>query len=223
MEVYIEYVILDNFFITMSVLVITQKCLHIDIVLYRLILACIFGTVCAVLIPLINIHIALLIILKAASGALICLIIIKELSIKKFFSLYCTFLGVTFFLGGMSIALLYMLGEDTVQIINFNYFNKLPIGVIISGIVLAIFFSVRFFVVAYRTKELKPYVRKLKIFYEGKTVCMNGLIDSGNNLYDPDTNLPVVVVNNKTMYQLIQDEAILGLARGKNVPLKCTI
>lgn len=221
MEVYIEYVILDNFFITMAVLIITQKCLHIDIILYRLILACVFGTVCAVLIPLINIHLALLILLKAISGGLICLIILKKLSIKKFLSLFCTFLGVTFLLGGMSMALLYMLGENTKNILTINYFNDLPVGVMISGIVLAVFFSVKFFVITYRTKELKPYVRKLEIFYEDKTVCINGLIDSGNNLYDPDTNLPVVVVNNKMMYQLIQDKVILDLARGKNAPIKC--
>lgn len=221
MEVYIEYVVLDNFFITLAVLIITQKCLHIDIIVYRLILACVFGTVCAVLIPLINVHIALLILLKAMSGALICLIILKKQSIKKFLSLYCTFLGVTFFLGGMSIALLYMLGENINLLITVNYFNDLPVGVIVSGIVLAVFFSVRFFVAAGRTKELKPFVRKIKIYYEGKTVSLNGLIDSGNSLFDPDTNLPIVVVNNSTMYQLVDDQAILDLSRGKNVPLKC--
>ncbi len=221
MEVYIEYVILDNFFITLTVLIITQKCLHIDIIPYRLILACVFATLCAVLIPLINVHILLIILLKAISGALICVVVLKKFQLIKFLKLYCTFFGVTFLLGGMCIALLYMLGQNITDIMSSNYFNELPIGVIVSSIILAAFFSMKTFVTLYRIKELKPYIRKLKIFYEGKTVLMNGLIDSGNNLYDPDSNLPVVVVNNKTMYKLVKDELILKLAKGKNIPLKC--
>ncbi|HEY8390234.1 MAG TPA: sigma-E processing peptidase SpoIIGA [Clostridia bacterium] len=221
MEVYIEYVIIDNFFITLAVLVIAQKCLHIDIILYRLIIACVFGTVCAVLIPLINIHIALLIVLKAVSGALICLVALRTWSFKKFLRLYATFLGVTFFLGGMAIALLYMLGENIKNILTVNYFNEFPIGVIVSSIILAVFFCQNIFIKIYKTKELKPFVRKLEIIYQGKSVCLNGLIDSGNNLYDPDTNLPVVVVNSKTIYQLMQDEAILDLAKGKKVQFRC--
>ena len=220
MEVYIEYVILDNFFITLAILIITSKCLHINIIRHRIILASIFGTFCAVLIPLINIHNILLVLLKAVSGGLICLIILKKTKIKKFCLVFATFLGVTFFLGGMSIAVLYMLGRDINSVFKINYYNDYPIGVIIASIVLAVFFAVRFFIATCRAKHLKPFIRKIQIFYQDKSISLNGLIDSGNNLYDPDSNLPVVVVNQKTLFSLLNDESVISLAKGQKPKIK---
>jgi stage II sporulation protein GA (sporulation sigma-E factor processing peptidase) len=183
-------------------------------------LASSFGTSCAVLFPLINIHNILLIALKAVSGALICMIILKKLSIKRFFLVFATFLGVTFFLGGMSVAVLYMLGQNIHSAFKINFYNDYPIGVIIASLVLAVFFAVRFFITTYRAKQLRPFVRKIQIFYQDKSISLNGLIDSGNNLYDPDSNLPVVVVNQKTLYSLLNDESIVSLAKGQKLNLK---
>ena len=220
MEVYIEYVILDNFFITLAILIITSKCLHIDISWHRITLASVFGTFCAVLIPLINIHNILLVLLKAVSGGLICLIILKKTKIKKFCLVFATFLGVTFFLGGMSIATLFMLNQDINSTFTINYFNDFPVGVIIACLVLAVFFGVRFFIMSNRTKQLRPFLRKIKIFYQDKSISLNGLIDSGNNLYDPDSNLPVIVVNQNAFYSLLNDDSIISLAKGQKPKLK---
>ncbi|HEY8420018.1 MAG TPA: sigma-E processing peptidase SpoIIGA [Clostridia bacterium] len=214
MEVYIEYVILDNFFITLAILIITSKCLHINLSWPRAVLASSFGTFCAILIPLIRIHNILLILLKILSGALICLVIPKKLTVKKYFQIFITFLGVTFFLGGISIATLYMLTQDLPTAFKINYFKEFPIGVIIAVLVLGVFFGVRFFISNYRVKTLRPFLRRLEIFYQDRSISLNGLIDSGNNLYDPDTNLPVVVVNKHTVFNLLSDEAIISLAKG---------
>jgi stage II sporulation protein GA (sporulation sigma-E factor processing peptidase) len=214
MEVYIEYVILDNFFITLAILIITSKCLHINLSKLRAVLASSFGTFCAVLIPLIKLHNILLILLKILSGALICLIIPKKLNIKKYFLIFITFSGVTFFLGGISFAALYMLTRDLSAALKINYFKEFPIGVIIAVLTLGVFFGARFFISNYRVKTLRPFLRRLEIYYQDKSISLNGLIDSGNNLYDPDTNLPVVVVNKRTIFNLLNDEAIISLAKG---------
>ncbi|HEY8424200.1 MAG TPA: sigma-E processing peptidase SpoIIGA [Clostridia bacterium] len=220
MEIYIEYVILDNFFITLAILIIALKCLHIDIVWPRLIIASCFGTLCAVLIPLIRLREIWLILLKAASGALICLVAPKKLTLKKFCVVFITFLGVTFFLGGMCIALLYALNQDINFSFKINYFNDFPIGVIVACLALAVFFGVRFFVLTQKSKQLKPFLRKIEIFYKDRSISLNGLIDSGNNLYDPDSNLPVVVVNKNAIYNLLDDQAIITLAKGQKPKLK---
>ncbi|HEY8443257.1 MAG TPA: sigma-E processing peptidase SpoIIGA [Clostridia bacterium] len=214
MEVYIEYVILDNFFITLAILIITSKCLHIELSWQRGLIASSFGTLCAVLIPIIRAHNILLILLKITSGALICLVVPKKLTFKKYLSFFATFLGVTVFLGGLSVAVIYMLTEDLSSAFRVNYFKDFPIGVIIAVLVLAVFFGVRFFVFNFRVKNLRPFLRKMEIFYQGKSISLNGLIDSGNNLYDPDSNLPVVVVNKRTIFNLLSDEAVISLAKG---------
>lgn len=158
--------------------------------------------------PLIDIHIIYITILKLICGLLMCLILSPKFQIKKFIGLLFCFLGVTFCIGGASVGLMYLTGNNLNNIFNLNLLD-FPLGVLISAIMLGIFFAARTFFIQIRKNEIKPFLRTLEIFYRGKSISVNGLIDTGNNLYDPDNNLPVVVVNQNAFVRLLPDEFIL--------------
>lgn len=48
---------------------------------------------------------------------------------------------------------------------------------------------------------------KLKIFYNEKCVTLNGMIDTGNSLYDPVSSFPVLIINEKILKELFSPSA----------------
>ena len=75
MEIYIEYVLIDNLVINALILLCTKKTLKLKTSWLRLGLSSLLGTVVAVMLPLINISSIFLILIKIGLGVLMVLIL----------------------------------------------------------------------------------------------------------------------------------------------------
>lgn len=70
---------------------------------------------------------------------------------------------------------------------------KLSMGFILVSLILVIWFYSRVTNSTKRQMQVDTWITELKISLDGVEVTCKGLIDTGNRLYDPLTNIPVLV------------------------------
>lgn len=199
MKVYIDLIVVINFFYDFLILSATSTLLKRNIGIVRIIISAIIGEL-----SLITLFISLdkisLILLKVFLSLVMVLISFgKEKLLENMFYFYV----ITIVLGGSS----YMLGGDA-------YLTNVLVLMILSPIIITLYI-----------KSIKEYKSKLNCLYdvilvEGEnTYKMNGYLDTGNKLVDPITKLPVIMINKDlnikakkrflVPYKVVNNESIL--------------
>ena len=129
MEVYVEYVIIDNLIIDFLLLKLSTKTVQVRSSLIRLLLSSVIGTVVAVIMPLFTLNNVLQVMVKLLLSITMCLISAKTDSLKKHIVNFLFFVFYTFLLGGAIIALFYFAGVDYNLYFTLNYNSFMPIGI----------------------------------------------------------------------------------------------
>ncbi len=197
MQVYIEYVIIDNLIIDYLLLSLSLRVSNCRTNKFRLISASILGTIVAVVMPLLNLNDFYSFLIKIFLALLMCYVAGSFLSLKKYLITLLSFFAFTFLLGGLIIALFYLAGIDFTTNFNFNYDSFLPIGI---TIVIAFFvykILIKLITKILKIKSVNPFIRKCIIVINSKRFSVVGFIDSGNRLFDIKTGLPIIVGSKK--------------------------
>jgi len=189
MEVYVEYVIIDNIFISYLIGRVCYIVLHLNKSKRRLFVASVVGTIIALLYPFIE-STVLLLLVKVLSMIITALLLFWKRT--RLFIGCLVLLAVTFAFGGILLAVNYMLVGKITDVSHDVY--DFPIGVII-GLAYGIKWLISF---AYRRISGAVMVRKnvyeFVVGYNGKEMRLRGFIDTGNRLtYGQDLS-PVVIV-----------------------------
>ncbi len=206
MEVYIEYVILDNLIINNILLRLTSYALKLNAKKYLCFFSALVGTIVAVLMPFINFGINetfnnfALFLIKMLLGLVMVLIIKKP---KNFISLavsFFMFLTFTFVLGGMCFGIIYMLNLKTTfsGILLFGFEIPISLFLLLGLCYLKILFTL-IKTVKHRCNYSSFYY-DVKLAANNKKVFVTGFLDSGNQI-KVDSN-GIVVINYKTLMKL---------------------
>lgn len=194
MEVYIEYVILNNLIIDLIILFITAKLLKFEIKKRMIFLSASIGTVFAVLMPLISIKFYLLTLLKIIVGMLMITIIKTYSSIKEIIATFLIFITITFMLGGVCYSIISLSGEEASaqNVIIFGYESPVSLYLVIICLFVHLFFKLVSFI-QHKT-AISNYIYKIRISINNKHFELNAYLDTANELFD-ENNLPVVVLS----------------------------
>ena len=208
MQIYVEYALLDNFVIDYILLKSSLKCARVKSSVKRQILASLFGALCGVLLPLINCAYFLIFIIKIISGMIIVLIGGKYVSAKTYFLGTAFFFSFTAITGGFLIALFNLAKIDYNKY--FLLFNNsiLPISLSIALIYFCSKIVVWFINSLSKSRGIEPFVRKCEIVINGKKLKVSGFIDSGNNLYERSTGMPIIISSKNFIKKLYENKAL---------------
>lgn len=206
MEVYIEYVVLDNLIINYVLLRLTNYTLKLNANKCLCFFSSVVGTIVAVLMPLIKFNLNatlnnfMLILLKVVLGFIMVLIIKKPKSFLNFLTTFFMFLTYTFVLGGMCFGLIYMLNLQTTfsGILMFGFEIPVSLFLLLGICYLKILFSL-IKLVKHRCNYSKFYY-DVKLSVNNKKVVATGFLDSGNQIKILDN--AIVVINYKTLLKL---------------------
>ncbi len=192
MQVYIEYVILDNLIMDYVLIKETAKILRVKCKKSRIAVSALIGTLGAVIFPLIKIKSEYLFLLKILLGALICFIARNHGKISRFIKFFNVFLLLTFSIGGGVLGVMYLIGIDLKSYGN-TLSGVLPIGItVLIGYLTAIIIKrgVNNTIGDIMTTRFKyDCIIKSGTF----AVKVSGYYDSGNLLFDSKTGLPVAL------------------------------
>lgn len=206
MYIYAEYLLIENFIINYIILYVTKRFTRTDTHNIRIILSALLGAIYTLLVFIPKMQFMVNFIGKMAISIILIILAFNPLKFKKFLKLFTTFYTVSFVFAGGSFALFYLtsskvyFGEGIFYIKNINGFKPsiLIIGIIIS----IIFYKIASQYIYGKISKENMYVN-LTVRLHDKKVRFKGLVDTGNSLMDPITNIPVIVVEFSAIKNLL--------------------
>lgn len=189
MKIYLDIVLLINFFFDFFIIFGTKYTLKIEVKLYRILLGSFVGSVSIILlfIPLNNF---LLLLIKLLVSMLI---ILTSFGYRNFFKNLFYFYLISIILGGGLYLLDITYTYDNRGLVFFN--NGLSINLILILILSPI-------IIYLYVKENKNYknnysnIYSVEISINDKYYKLKSMLDTGNNLKDPYTNKHILILNN---------------------------
>ena len=194
MEIYIEYVIIDNLVINMLILLCVKSSLKLKTRWWRILLSSMLGTIVAVLLPLLHVSNYLLLPTKIILGVFMILIISKFYSFKEFIFTFLLFLAYTFVMGGACLATLLVFGTDLDMLLAGGYDIALPLGVILLIVMFYAYLIIGIAKYLTRRRTIGPFMRKVVLCVAEHRMEFDAFIDTGNKLTDKNSGMPVIIL-----------------------------
>lgn len=213
MEVYIEYVIIDNFVIDYLIVYFTSMILNCKIKKVNKLISVVFGVVCAVILPLISIKIIYLFFVKVLVGLIMVAMLKKYANFREFLITCIVLFSITFLLAGVCYGTNEMFGINTtggqVLINGFEF----PVSVFVLFASIYIYLLIMLIKYLRNRNKLSNFYFDVKITQNNNKYFLRGYLDSGNKLFDDSQ--PVVVIPLKVFVKIFKDYPIEKVALGE--------
>lgn len=211
MEIYLDIVILENIVINYLILLVTSRFSKNRTSSLRLFLGSVAGTaylVLMILLPDTQVYATLF--SKFLLSVAMVAIAFNFRKISAFVKTLALFYATTFIFAGAAFALMFF-SKDWGIVRNGVLITPLTfIDAKLTELLLAVAVALIIFRVVWDTVQSKFVKEKLlvdiSIAVENKSIELSALVDTGNSLHDPLTNLPVVVVEFSAIRDLLPDD-----------------
>lgn len=206
MKIIVEESLLANFSLNSFILILTSFICDKRARFWGL--SSLFGSAISLIYPLFEMGKISKIFFIVATCVFMCSLCFYDKDLKNFSKCLVVFLLCTFIFGGGCLFAQNIVGKVSVSIF-----------VIISfGI-----FLVARWVIKYQKKQnkIKGFLYKFTIIDNGKTIEDEGFLDSGNNLYDPITKQPIMLVDLELFKKIYDKVSVVSLlSKIKNSSIK---
>lgn len=195
MTVYVEYVLIDNFFIDFMLLNLTLKTVRLPVNKLKIALCSLLGSVFALIYPILNFNDVINGVIKLLFGFLLISLAVRKVSGKKLYVCYVFFLLFTFVLGGTIIGVY--------QIFNLDYSTEISVAIAFLPCYLIIRFINTVIEYLYQKKNTTNFCCDVEIFSNGKSLKLSGFLDSGNGAYFKGR--PIVFLSKNKAFEFFKD------------------
>lgn len=205
--VYVEYILLDNILMNYLILYVTAWALKMKPKTWRLILAALIGAVYALFELMYYPSVLDILPVKILLSFAIILTALRFYTAKEFLKSIVTFYLVTFIFGGSMFAIAYILGGNFSFIGGVHYYGGVPIRLLLIAVVTVLIF-LRLY------KQFNVYFGsnhshyRLQIFMDEKSVSMDAVLDTGNELIEPISRTPVIIADAEKLRYIFGKELI---------------
>ena len=215
MEVYIEYVIIDNMIINYLLLWSTVRILSMKPNKFMVFVSSLFGTIVACLLPLTPFDGIILGLIKIVVAVLMVLISHRSNDIKHFVYALIIFISLTFLTGGACYAIIILLGGTFENITLGTYDTIVPVSIVIAmGFVYATLI-LKLTKYIYRKRDMYPFMGEAEIEIGGNVYKFKTFLDSGNGLYDKKTGAPVIILSAFALEKFVSNDDMAKLIFGE--------
>ncbi len=211
MTIYIDIVLIENLIMNYIILLATgiiakEKIKHI-----KLILASLLGAIYT-LIAYVNIlEIYTNFALKILLSILIVYIAYNPQNVNKMWKMLLLFYLTSFAFGGAAFALIYIVKPQDILMKNGLFLGTYPIKTIILGAAIAFGIIITAFSIVKSKITKKDIIYDIEIKMNNKIIKTKALVDTGNMLKEPISNMPVVVIEKVLLYNCVPKEILNNL------------
>lgn len=206
MTIYIDLILLENIVMNYIILVATGIISKSRISLIRCFISATIGSMYSILNYFLELNNLSNLLLKIFISIFMIKIVFDSRKIKLFFKQLMMFYLTSFTFGGVTFMLLFFINPENVVFNGNNLVGIYPIKVtIIGGIIGFIIISI---VAIILKNKLNQIIYDLEIMHYKRKINIKTLVDSGNLLKDPITNMDVIIVEKSSLYNLLEKEAI---------------
>lgn len=220
MTVYLDIVLIENLCMNYIILFATGYLLKKKINHIRLILSALLGGVYAILAYMEILEIYSNIILKVILSIVMVYIAYHAKNIRQLAKELLFFYLISFVFGGCAFALLYFIKPQEILIRNGSYVGTYPLKIAILGGIVGFTITVIAFKFAKSKFNKKDIYCTITIYFKKENITTIALLDTGNMLKDPITQMPVIVVEKEILRKILPDIILNNLNKiiGGDVP-----
>ena len=194
MVYYVEYVFAENFLIDFILLYVTGKLLKKIIIYRRLIIASVLGAVYVILTAYIGREFMTYFIVKFSVSVLMIIIAYDSKGIKANIRAVLSFYITSLLMVGIITALYYL------------DYDRLTVNAIVFSLFVG-YAALHFFFREIKSKmEKQSYMRSITLNINNKSKSLRAYIDTGNELTDPISGKPVIVVSIESLKDMLVNE-----------------
>lgn len=211
MTIYIDIVLIENLIMNYIILFTTAVVLKIKVNHIRLILASLLGAGYSIIAYMGIIKVYSSIILKIILSVLIIYIAFNPQNIKKMCKDLLLFYLVSFVFGGATFALIYIIKPQNILMKNGLFLGTYTLKTVMLGAVVAFCIIIGAFAIIKNKISKKDMFCEIEILINQKKIKTKAMIDTGNMLKEPITNVPVIVVEHILLYSCMPKEILNNL------------
>lgn len=203
MELYIEYVIVDNWimdYVLLELLEVTFTCKFNK---KNKFFSVLFGVVSAIFLPFVLEYKIVSTFYKIMTSIIMVLIAKKYKNIKSFLTYYFLFISYTFLLGGACIGMITIFGIEYTMSSVLIYNLDLPMGVIVLLLFVIIKLAFKFVKCLKNKLSMANFIYSVKITDGDVTLSVPAFLDTGNNVSFADKGVNIMSLN--VFFKLYKD------------------
>ena len=203
MTIYLDIVLLENLCMNYIILFATGFIMKMKLHHIRLGISALVGGIYEILAYMQIFPIYSNMIVKIILSVSMIYIAFSPNGIKALIKQLIMFYLVSFVFGGCAFALLYFIKPQDILMKNGVYIGTYPIKIaLLGGFVGFILTHVAFKIFKNRMSK-KGLIYEIEIKIENKSIRLKAMLDTGNQLKDPITSIPVVIVEKEKLYEIM--------------------
>lgn len=208
MTVYIDVVFLENLILNVIILYATSLIAKMNLKIIRTLISASIGSIYAIMYYIFQIGLYSNIIFKFVLSVIMIYVAFNPKEFKILLKVLILFYLTSFVFGGASLSVIYLVNAQRINIQNGMIIGKYTMNTILTGIIIA------FIVIVIAFKIIKSKISKNDLFCDirfkinNKEIKTKAMLDTGNLLKEPITNIPVVVAEHKLLYDVIPNEIL---------------
>ena len=208
MTVYLDIIFLENFILNCIILYAVSLVIKEKAGCIKLIIASLIGASYVIIYYLINFQSKWNLIFKIILSVVMVYISFMPKSFKEFIKQITFFYLVSFVFGGSSLGVIYMVNAGKISIRNGIIVGNYTLKTIFIGVILAFtIITVAFKFVKNRISK-KDLFCNIKIIINQSKINVKAVIDTGNFLKEPITNIPVIIVEKDILRNFVPKEIL---------------
>ncbi|WP_461204496.1 sigma-E processing peptidase SpoIIGA [Clostridium sp. DL1XJH146] len=197
MVIFADIVFIENLIINYFLLVMTTKVMELRYKIKNAILSASVGSFIAVIGLYDKFNFIYSFIFKLITALLMIILLFYRKKYILYFKGLVTFIFISFIMSGICISLNYLNYSSIHTTIESYSYKKLILALIIFYL-----FVNRFFVFIRDRKSLKVLIFQTNIYYKNTMKTVTAFMDTGNELREPSTNLPVIIVEKNVFKEI---------------------
>ena len=208
MTIYVDVVLIENLIMNYIILLASGLILKVKIKHIRLIFGSLLGAIYSIVAYTGFLKIYSSFILKIILSVIIVYIAYNPQSVKNLSKELLFFYLTSFVFGGVAFALIYIVKPQDILMKNGLFLGTYPLKTVILAAIVAFVIIITAFTIIKSKLTKKNMICEIELKLNNKMIKTEALIDTGNMLKEPITNLPVVVIEHTLLYECIPKEIL---------------
>ena len=208
MTIYVDVLFFENFALNCIILYATAIIAKEKIKHLRIIISGAIGAIYVIIYYIVKMPIYANVLAKLLLSVCMVYIGFRAKKVKDLFKHVIVFFLVSFVFGGASLGVIYLVNSNNVTIQNGMILDSYSMKTILLGVLIAFIICILTFRLVKTRFTKKDMFCEIKGNIEGKSFQTKAMIDTGNLLKEPITNIPVVVVEKTVLEDILPKEIL---------------
>ena len=202
MYIYIDILLITNIYTNFFLLKTTARLVHSPLRSSKCVIASLAGSLFSLVILLPPLNSALLLFIRIISAVIMILISFSGTNFRETYHIGLIFFFVSFIFAGIEYGITVLFNSSNILWHNSTLYVNISLFTLIISTIIS-YVAISFFRRYLDSHNADDYKFTIIITHNGKTVSINGIGDTCNNLTDVFTGKPVIICGNDSILKLL--------------------